>query len=322
MRDKIPKKQHGETGMKQYYVIDMGGTFIKYALMNEKAEILEQGKYPAVTGDVESLVKEIAKEAEKYKGQYEGAAVSMPGRIDTARGIAHTGGAFHFFCDTPFGAMIEEALGVPVILANDGKCAAMAEIETGALKDVENGAVFVLGTGLGGGVVLNRKVLMGSSFGAGEFSWMIYDYSSFAKHTFADYSALDDLAANVVSATFLRKAQARKMNIPETEMDGIRFFELYDQGDETAIETLHELAVNATSCIFTIQAVLDLDCYAIGGGISARKEVTEAIREAVDRRFAENTLVPFKKPDIVTCVYRNDANLIGALRFLQEWIGN
>jgi predicted NBD/HSP70 family sugar kinase len=271
---------------------------------------------------VESLVKEIAKEAAKYRGQYEGAAVSMPGRIDTAKGIAHTGGAFHFFCDTPFGAMLEEALGVPVILANDGKCAAMAEIEAGALKDVENGAVLLLGTGLGGGIVLNRKVLMGSTFGAGEFSWMIYDYNSFARHTFSDYSALDDLAANVVSASALTKSQARKMNIPETEMDGIRFFELYDQGDETAIATLSELAVNATSCIFTIQAVLDLDRYAIGGGISARKEVTDAIRNAVEQRFSQSAIVPFQKPEIVTCVYRNDANLIGALRFLQERIGS
>ena len=96
--------------MKEYFVLDMGGTYVKYALMNEEAEILEQGKFPSETEDLNKLLDDIAETAEKYRGRIAGAAVSMPGRIDTANGIAHTGGSFRFFRDTPFGTMLEERL--------------------------------------------------------------------------------------------------------------------------------------------------------------------------------------------------------------------
>lgn len=70
--------------------------------------------------------------------------------------------------------------------------------------------------------------------------------------------------------------------------------------------------------IYGIQAVLDLERFAIGGGISARPEVTEKIRQCVDRQFERIPFTPFGKPEIVTCRYGNDANLIGALSFHLE----
>ena len=68
--------------------------------------------------------------------------------------------------------------------------------------------------------------------------------------------------------------------------------------------------------INSVQCVLDLERYAIGGGISARKEVTDSIRKGIDKLFSSGFPLPFSKPEIVTCEFRNDANLIGALGFL------
>ena len=67
--------------------------------------------------------------------------------------------------------------------------------------------------------------------------------------------------------------------------------------------------------IYGIQSVLDLPRYAIGGGISARPETTTVIRDAVDKLFAEQMMCPFGKPEVVTCKFGNEANLIGALAF-------
>ena len=61
--------------------------------------------------------------------------------------------------------------------------------------------------------------------------------------------------------------------------------------------------------------MLDLQRYAIGGGISARREVTDVIRESLDRLFTDIAMTPFSKPEVVTCRYGNDANLLGALYF-------
>lgn len=77
----------------------------------------------------------------------------------------------------------------------------------------------------------------------------------------------------------------------------------------------------AAAGIYSLQAVLDLQRIAIGGGISARPEVTRVIREAVTRQFAAVRYTPMPAPEIVTCRYGNDANLLGALQFHLEYRG-
>jgi predicted NBD/HSP70 family sugar kinase len=304
--------------MKDYFVLDMGGTYIKHALMNENAQVLEQGKFPSETADLNKLLDDIAETAAKYRDCIAGVAVSMPGRIDTANGIAHTGGSFRFFRDTPFGKMLEEHLGLPVTLGNDGKCAAMAEVKDGALAEYDNGAVVVLGTGIGGGVILNRKVWMGATGGAGEFSWLLKDFSTFANQPFDYTNAKDLIWAGDTSAPALMRIYADLKNTDPSEYNGVKFFEAYDAGDPDAKEALKQLGRNTVAGIYAVQSVLDLQCYAIGGGISARKEVAETIRECLEEKYNAFPYVPFGKPEIVNCRYGNDANLIGALRFHLE----
>ena len=80
--------------------------------------------------------------------------------------------------EQPFAALLEQQLGVPVTIANDGKCAAAAEAWTGSLAGVDNGLVLVLGTGIGGGIILNGKVYMGSHSAAGEVSNLVTELGS------------------------------------------------------------------------------------------------------------------------------------------------
>ena len=126
--------------MKQYLLIDIGGTFIKYSLADEQARKISGGKVPTPLTNMDDLLAVIKGFAAPLQGQFVGCAISMPGRIDTKHGIAHTGGVLSsFLWEQPFAAQMEELLGVPVTIANDGKCAAAAEGWTGALAGVENG---------------------------------------------------------------------------------------------------------------------------------------------------------------------------------------
>lgn len=306
--------------MKKYFVLDMGGTYVKYALMNENSELLEQDKLPAETDDLNKLLEDIVTAAEPYRSQIEGVAVSMPGRINTEEGIAYTGGSFRFFNNTPFGKMLEERIGLPVTLANDGKCAAMAEVVDGALAGYSNGAVVVLGTGIGGGVVLNRKVWMGATGGAGEFSWLLKDFRRFADEPLGYQNIMHLIWAGDTSAPALMRMYADRKNEDPAKYNGITFFEAYDAGDPDAHAALKEFGQRAVAGIFAVQSVLDLECYAIGGGISARREVADTIRECLEEKMAEFPYVPFGKPAVVNCRYGNDANLIGALHFHLERI--
>ena len=105
--------------METYLVLDIGGTFIKYALMDREGQFLERGKVPANTGSEEEMLDSRREVAKEVKGDYEGVAISMPGRIDTARGWAHTGGAFTWLSEYPAAERYGAIFGKPCTIAND-----------------------------------------------------------------------------------------------------------------------------------------------------------------------------------------------------------
>ena len=101
-------------------------------------------------------------------------------------------------------------------------------------------------------------------------------------------------------------------------LDGLKFFAAYDAGEPEAAEALAAFGEMTAAGIYAIQSMLDLERYAIGGGISARPEVTDIIRAKLDTIYESIHFTAFGKPEIVRCRYGNDANLIGALRFLLD----
>ena len=299
---------------KQYLVLDIGGTYIKYAVMDEDANFIEQGKVRANTVSEEATLKSLTDVRDAVANyDYEGVAISMPGRIDTAKGWAYTGGAFTWLHDYPAAEKYGAVFGKPCTIANDGKCAAIAESWSGALADVDSGAVLVLGTGVGGGIVLNHKVWMGVSGGAGELSWLVADYPAIHEGHASSAIWAGKIAAGAIVPKFgLAKGLANA--------DGHMLFDAYEAGDPDAKAIMDDYAIWASSGIITLQAVLDLQRYAIGGGISARPETTTLVRDAVDKLFEIHPYLPFSKPEIVTCKYGNEANLIGALAFHLEQV--
>ena len=298
--------------MKQYLVLDIGGTFVKYAVMTAEGAFVTQGKVPADTLDEKGMLASLESVREAVTGlEYEGVAISMPGRIDTAKGIAHTGGAFSWVHDYPAAERYGAVFGKPATVANDGKCAAFAESWLGALSDIDSGAVVVLGTGVGGGIVLDGKVWMGASGGAGELSGLLADFDAMR---LGFPGALSALWANRISARAISQAYAQRKGLEDA--DGIMLFDAYEAGDADAVAVLDEFAYQAAVGIMSLQATLDLPRYAIGGGISARPETTKLIREAFDGLYDPmSTFLPYGKPEIVTCKFGNEANLIGALAF-------
>ena len=297
----------------QYLVLDIGGTFIKYAIMDADAQFIERGKVPAATKDEAGTLEALATVRDAVATyDYEGVAISMPGRIETATGIAHTGGAFRWVHEYPAAQKYGEVFGKACTIANDGKCAASAENWHGALEDVSNGCVLVLGTGIGGGIVIDNKVWMGATGGAGELSLFLTDHS--AARNGIGWGNVDSLWTGRISASAITEKFAKAKDIESA--DGVMLFDAYETGDADAKQVLDEFAINAATGILGLQSVLDLKRYAIGGGISARPETTQLIANAVDSVFDPVAdFLPFSKPEIVTCKFGNEANLIGALAF-------
>lgn len=310
--------------MKQYLLIDIGGTFIKYSLADEQARKISGGKVPTPLTNMGDLLAAIEGFAAPLQGQFVGCAISMPGRIDTRNGIAHTGGMLSaFMWEQPFAAQVEARLGVPVTIANDGKCAAAAEGWTGALAGVENGLVLVLGTGIGG-IILNGKVLMGAHAAAGEVSGLVSNMAAMETETFEmnKVETFSDapLWAGAASATGLIREYARqkKLSLQGPLPTGEEIFAAYNAGEPEAQKALKIFARRVAVGILSLQNVLDVERVAIGGGISAAEALLPAIQAELDWLFERCTVMPTVKPELVRCRYGNDANLIGALKLFFE----
>lgn len=320
--------------MKKYLVLDYGGTAVKIAIMDKNAHVYEEAEKPAPKESLEKM-KETANEiAEEYKGKYDGVAVSLPGIIDVEKGIAHTASPYRIDNDTPLASIYEEIYGVPVVIANDGKCAANAELAVGALKGVQSGVIVALGSGIAGGIIMNGKVWAGHRGSAGELSFYPNDFAKLidaARNPVSpdspDFKAYD---TKCFSSTYEYRASANGLmrlwceKLDETfdpdKHNGRIFFEAYDNGDEIAKNTLEDFVWEVAAGIFSLQVALDVERFAVGGGISVRPEITQGIKKAYSAiaKTQPDLTADLTDPEIVTCEFRNGANQIGALMYFLD----
>lgn len=287
---------------KNYLSIDIGGTNVKYAELNNAGNIIEQGKIKT-SHDKEQFLKNIDQIVEKYlKKEIKGIAFCAPGKI--AHTKIHFGGALPFLDGIDF-AVRYKKYDIPVTVINDGKASVLAENWLGSLKDMQNCAAITLGTGVGGGIIVNGKLLNGAHFQAGELSFLQLNMKE---------PGFDGFAGGYASAVqMIRNVNEAIENDDET--DGLAAFEAINNGNEKAKKIFDEYCKRIAAIIIDIQAVVDLDAIAIGGGISAQPIVVQGINQAYDKVLADNELIrkTFIRPKIVEAKFKNGANLYGAL---------
>lgn len=289
-----------------YLAIDVGGTFIKYAVITDECMIQEKNKIPTPQDDFEefiSLLVELYKRVSK-NCKLEGIALSMPGIIDSKKGFMYTGGSLGYIENVNIVELLQNKTGVPVTVENDAKCAAVAELWKGTLKDCDNAVVLVCGTAVGGAVIRNRKVVSGKHFMAGEFSYILTD--SKEEYTMAN------CLAETAGASSLIKSVSEETGIPEEEISGEKAFSMANQGDEKALEGIRRHAKKLAVQIHNYQYIFDPEKFAIGGGISEQPLLLQLIKEELKKI---NDMFPWTLPipEVTTCQFYNDANLIGAV---------
>ncbi len=300
--------------MSQYLGIDVGGSAIKYSLLTEKGEILEKGDVPTPTHDVEAFVEAVGGIYDRYAGKVEAMAMSAPGRIDSNRGYFYTGGALSFAVDFDMQAALEKRIPIPFSIENDGKCAGLAELWVGSLKGYRSGSIIVLGSGIGGAIILDGKLVRGETFAAGEYSGISTRWD-LPQEGFANVWAMQN------STNGLVMAYAKEIGKEPQELNGRIFFDAVNAGDETANRVLRTFCAQLVTGIYSLQIILDVQRFCIGGGISKQPKLMEYIQEELDKCFdAMPAFCPAHKPEVVTCTSGNDANMIGALyHYLYEY---
>lgn len=282
-------------------VLDIGGSSIKTALMSEQLEILQHYKVPTPLGSQKELMDTLQSIIEKEK-DIDGVAISLPGQLDALSGNMISGGLLKYNAGTNFYSAFRKISDLKVSIENDGKCAALAELAYGGLKDCQNGVVVILGSGIGGGVIINRELYKGSHFFAGEFSFVINR---------ADLPSNISNWARSASTKAMLGLMAESLGLDAEGFTGEAAFELLKQQDEKAWQGFNRFLDYLVQGLFTLQAMFDPEKILIGGGISNQPLLIETLK----KRMAEfQQGLAFASPEVVIerCHFASEANLIGA----------
>lgn len=291
--------------MKAYMVFDIGGTYIKYSVMNEQGMKLEGGKVPTPQGGLEFFLQKTSEIVNQYRQSYalQGIALSSPGAVDVKSGYIGGASAIPYIHGVPMTDLIKERTGLDVSIENDANCAALAEGWLGAAKETDYYICIVIGTGIGGSIVMNQTIIRGASLHGGEFGYMIMG---------------DPLQKNPLQSTWSRVSstnalvegvEARK-SLAKGTLNGEDVFRLAEGGDFIAKESIAHFYKKLAVGIYNLKYTLDPKKILIGGGISKRSEVIEGINQELKQLKDEISTLDIT---VEACQFDNDANLIGAL---------
>ena len=289
-----------------YYIsIDIGGTSTKYAILNKNGELFVNGMIPTrvtknknyILTDIKELVKDLLEQYKMY--EIKGICISSAGVVDPDKGeIIFSGPTIPEYKGTRIKQEIEKTFDILCEVENDVNCAALGEYWQGAGKNSESMVCLTLGTGIGGAVILNGKLLNGIGYTAGEIGYMEVN----GEHI-----------QNIASAkTLVKLIQEKKEKEGiKGKITGFNIFELAKQGDEICIDAISTIIKNLSVGIRNIIYLLNPQVIVIGGGIAEQKEyMEEKIREEVNKGLVGDI---FKKTEIRLAEKGNQAGILGAL---------
>lgn len=299
--------------MKKFIVLDVGGSSIKHGIMNEKGELLESGSIPNrcsvihpeynEENNIDSFIEAIGIMVDEYKTRYdvEGIACSFPGAVDVNTGIIGGASATPCIHGPNIRELLEKRSGLRVSIENDANCAGLAEGWIGAAKDVSNYICIVVGTGIGGCVVINNEILRGKHLHGGEFGFMLI------RDIEGDFD--DANWSRIASTNALVERVAKAKGITKDELNGKLVFEMAEY-DEVVKEEIKIWYSYLARGIYNIQYVVDPEKIVVGGAISAREDFHEKINESLC--YLRGTMAGLDIK-VEKCVFNNESNLIGAL---------
>lgn len=299
--------------MKQYLGIDLGGTTIKYGLLDDMGKIKVTHKIKTPTSKIE-IEKTFSEIIARYENEIVGVGISAPGIIDRD-GLMITAGSILSLYGVNLKKDLEKTFSVPITITNDGNCATIAEHWLGNAKDSDNYLCVVLGTGVGAGIVLNGKLVEGFNGLAGELGWTLMD-------EYKSLRDIEEISANQKCAVvlgLLRKYNLENQKIhPKEFIDDPRIiFTRRREKEQLATTVLSEFFRDISTMLLNICVLLDPDKILIGGGISENREFfSEILTTFEDLTTKHRSVARIRNKiswSIVPTSLGNQAGLIGAV---------
>ncbi len=262
--------------------VDLGGTNLRIAAVDEQGTLMEKitlGTKTVLGRDqvLNNMCDAIQQTSEKYKASANllGVGIGVPGIMDKQTGMMRESPNLPGWADYPVRAEIERRLGTPVILENDANAAAFGEKWLGAGRHVSDLAMLTLGTGVGGGIVMDGEIWHGMSGMAGEFGHMTVEPGG-PQCGCGNRGCLEQYASATAVMRMAREAVAAgdapglaRAASSDVEFSAREIYNLALQGDEQARKIFRRVGRALGISLATMINGLNLEMYVIGGGVSS-----------------------------------------------------
>jgi glucokinase len=285
---------------------DLGGTNLRMAAVNVKGEILHlvklgtpKAKHPAEIARSIIEAAEQCRAAVRGFGTVRALAAAVPATINAADGIILKSPNVPALDGFRFSSIISNELSLPVILENDANAAAIGEHAFGAAKNFQNAVIVTLGTGVGGGIIINGNILRGINGTAGEIGHICVEQFG-APCGCGSVGCLEQYASATAIVRLVRELADEYPNsvlrAAETQMTSFAVYQAGIAGDELALEVFRRMGFYLGAALADLVNVLNPEVIVIGGGASAAwdlfiKHMREQIRRHAFREPGETVKV-------------------------------
>lgn len=297
--------------------VDVGGTTVKMGLFDEQGTLLEKFEIPTdKTEDGSHIIEQITKRLNQAMEEHDltveecmGVGVGLPGPVDeqgNILGCVNLGWGV-FPVEKAFS---EQFHGLPVKAANDANVAALGEQTAGAAKGRRNVVMVTLGTGVGGGIIIDGKILTGANGGAGEIGHITVNPKEEARCNCGKHGCLEQYA----SATgVVRVVKNLKSFYPDTglqeECSAKDIFDAAKAGDILAMKAVQELGEYLGLALSFVANIVNPQAIVIGGGVSRAGKI---LIDEVEQKFQKYVFRPCRNVEFLLAKLGNDAGIYGA----------
>ncbi len=286
----------------KYLAIDIGGTFIKYAIINAKYEIEKNWKVPSRHSEDISLWDHLFGQISTDVA-FDGIGISVPGIVDDS-GIVQSksSSVLKELYQKNICRIFVEKYHIPVSVINDGKAAGLYECKFGYAKIYKYCICLVIGTGIGGCLCYNGKVLSGKDNAAGEF------------HLIPNYDLKESKIFNIGDRCKVKTLERKYFAITGRYISSHEIFLLYKKSDHIAQIVVDEWITDLTVLLLTVTSIYNPDVICIGGAISANKDFMNTLSRAYKKQaeiYFKN--FPAVAAQITCCSKAGNNNLLGAI---------
>ena len=304
--------------------IDVGGTNVKIALVDENGKIIYSNSVPTyakmgyeyTVNNIKQSIRDLMKETNTSEKDIEGIGFDFPGQVDYQTGVVKLAPNIPGWVNVPIAKMIEEEFSIPTKIDNDVRCAALGEMKFGAGRGCKNFICITVGTGIGSGIVINGQLVRGASNAAGEIGHIKLQMDDGPLCGCGDRGCLEAYASGpaivAMAQDYLKGGKSAKFAemASDGEITPYIVAKAAEAGDPVAKRIFeimgHRIGMGLTSVI----NLLNPEKVIVGGGVA---ECGDLLLEPIRKTIKERAMVVAgASVEIVPAELGNSAGVIGA----------